>query len=219
MDRNVQSDTARALLAVCSQRDDAPRGRFLATEKHRLPWPAVSLTTWTDLLGHRPSELSEFDLLFVGGGNTFDLLKHVAEQDFTGPVRQFVEAGGSYYGGSAGAVLASGSIESASGYDENTTDLTDLTGLGLVPGVMIIPHYTDREEPTAVNLNAVHKKPVLGIPETAGIMITPHHAKVVGVDPAHLIDGARSRRLAPGAQITEVASAVTRETLSRHVRP
>ena len=33
-------------------------------------WPDHQLTTWTDLDGHAPDELLDFDLLFVGGGNT-----------------------------------------------------------------------------------------------------------------------------------------------------
>jgi hypothetical protein len=37
-------------------------------------WPDHQLTTWSGLEGHSSAELFDFDLLFVGGGNTFDLL-------------------------------------------------------------------------------------------------------------------------------------------------
>jgi dipeptidase E len=168
-------------------------------------WPEVPLTTWTNLGGHDPSELSGFDLIFVGGGNTFKLLKHVVEHRFITPVQHFVSSGGSLYGGSAGAILASDSIDSAAGYDENETDLNDFSGLRLVPGVVILPHYTDHERQVAAKLNRLHKKPVLGIPEASGLLITDKYARVVGRDPVYVVDGQRIRPVAPGNHIVEIA--------------
>ena len=94
-------------------------------------WPDHQLATWTDLDGHAPDELLDFDLLFVGGGNTFDLLAHVASHAFIEPIRSFVAGGGSLYGGSAGAILASDSIEIAATHDDNNTHLEQFTGLRL----------------------------------------------------------------------------------------
>ena len=171
-------------------------------------WPDVTLTTWTELGGRRAAELSTFDLLFVGGGNTFDLLKHVREHQFAAPVQLFIADGGSFYGGSAGAILASGSIDSAIGYDQNDAGLTDFTGLGLVPGVVILPHYTQKEQETALKLHRAHNQPVLGIPETSGLRVTDQDARVVGRDPVRVIEGAGIRHVAPGSEVSGVVLAV-----------
>jgi dipeptidase E len=171
-------------------------------------WPGVALTTWTGLGDHVPSELSGFDLLFIGGGNTFDLLKHVQEHHFTAPVKQFVAGGGSLYGGSAGAILASDSIDSAAGYDPNDAGLTNLTGLGLVPRVVILPHYTEKEQDTALKLHRSHSRPVLGIPETSGVRVTDRDASVVGRDPVYVIEGAGIRHVDPGGEVSGVVLAV-----------
>jgi dipeptidase E len=171
-------------------------------------WPGAALTTWTGLGGHVPSELSGFDLLFIGGGNTFDLLKHVQEHHFATPVKQFVADGGSLYGGSAGAILASDSIDSALGYDQNDAGLTDLIGLGLVPRVVILPHYTEKEQHKALKLHRTHSRPVLGIPEDSGLLVTERDATVVGRDPVYVIEGAGIRHVAPGSQVSGVALAV-----------
>ena len=171
-------------------------------------WPDVTLTTWTELTGHSASELSRFDLLFVGGGNTFDLAKHVQDHHFAAPVKQFVADGGSFYGGSAGAILASDSIDSAIGYDQNDAGLTDFTGLGLVPRVVILPHYTKKERDTAYRLHRAHHHPVLGIPETSGLRVTEWNAKVVGRDPVYVIEGAGIRHVAPGSELSGVVLAL-----------
>lgn len=50
----------------------------------------TELQTWTDLEGHLPDEMAHADLLFVGGGNAFQLLHHVRRHGFEQSVRDFV---------------------------------------------------------------------------------------------------------------------------------
>ena len=57
---------------------------------------AAQMQAWSTLEGKDPAQLQGFDLLFVGGGNTFSLLHHLQEHGFVTPVRQWVEAGGGY---------------------------------------------------------------------------------------------------------------------------
>jgi dipeptidase E len=171
-------------------------------------WPDVLLTTWIDLVHHDPAELFAFDLIFIGGGNTYDLLNHVVEQQFITPIRDFVATGGSLYGGSAGAILTADSIDSAAAYDQNKTDLKDFSGLKLVTGVMVLPHYSDQELHVALKLNLHHEKPVLGIPETSGIVVKAGSAVVVGRDAAYVIDRTGIRSLPPGSHVEEVALAL-----------
>src|SRR3954467_14796121 len=52
-------------------------------------------------------ELDTADAVFVGGGNTFRLLKTLYDRDLLAPIRERVGAGLPYLGSSAGTVIAS----------------------------------------------------------------------------------------------------------------
>jgi dipeptidase E len=125
-------------------------------------------------------------MLFVGGGNTFHLLEHVVANGFMDPVRRFLAAGGSYYGGSAGAVLAGDSIGIAEGYDQNETGLQNLDGLGLTLGSAELPHYGPDEEGAGRQWSRKQGMTVLGIPERSGLKIKDGQAWVLGREPVHV---------------------------------
>lgn len=161
-------------------------------------WPSVHLSTWTTLHGHSPAELADFDLLFVGGGNTFDLLDHLMRHGFAEPVLRFVAAGGTFYGGSAGAILASANIGIAEIYDDNKTALTKLNGLGLIPGATVLPHYGPDEEARGQLWSQQHGITVLGIPERSGIKSSAGQARVLGKEPIHVITAAGTTVVSPG---------------------
>lgn len=143
---------------------------------------SYELQTWQSLDQHDATELNgeKIDLLFVGGGNTFRLLDTVQRHGFTEPVRRFWRAGGDYYGGSAGAVLACQSIAIAEGLDDNEPGLDDLTGLGLVQGAVILPHFTDEQLADAERWSARHRMVVLGLPESVGLHCSDETATVLG---------------------------------------
>lgn len=140
------------------------------------------LDVWQDLQQHRPEELTtaRTDVLFVGGGNTFQLLDAVQRGRFADAVRDFVGLGGDYYGGSAGAVLACESIAIAEGHDPNDVGLSDLTGLRLLSGVAVLPHFTPDQLGQAQDWSRTHQIPVLGLPESSGLHCHHTTAEIVG---------------------------------------
>ena len=141
---------------------------------------AAEVETWTDLAAHRPEELAAFDLLFVGGGNTFTLLEQVQRHGFLDPVREFVAAGGDYYGGSAGAILACHDIRIAGLLDPNDSGLTDLRALGLLDGVTVLPHYTPGQAARALDWSRRFGVAVIGIPERGGLVVRAGEVTPVG---------------------------------------
>lgn len=88
---------------------------------------------------------------------------------FVDSVRQFCGTGGDYYGGSAGAVLACESIAIADGHDANEAGLQDLTGLALISGVAILPHFTEEQFADARQWAIDNHPVVVGLPESAGL--------------------------------------------------
>lgn len=143
---------------------------------------SYELDTWQSLAHHDPSELTvrAVDLLFVGGGNTFLLLEMVQRHEFLEPVRGFWQSGGDYYGGSAGAILACESIGIAAGHDLNEPGLDNLTGLGLIAGVAILPHYTEPQLAEASKWAVDNECVVLGLPESVGLRCNEGSATAIG---------------------------------------
>lgn len=171
------------------------------------------LDTWQRLDDHRPSELTrdDVDLIFVGGGNTFRLLDHVRKHGFIEPVREFWMAGGDYYGGSAGAVLACEGIEIAAGHDANESGLEELSALGLLAGVALLPHFTEDQLPAARQWAADHGSTVWGLPESVGLQCRDGRAVVIGAGRLSRISGSAVDRVESGDSLDYLAGRFPRE--------
>jgi dipeptidase E len=163
---------------------------------------SAQVETWTSLEGKDPADLKHFDLLFVGGGNTFFLLHQLQTHGFIEPVRQWVDAGGNYYGGSAGAILATDSIEIAEHADSNDVGLVDLTGLGLLPAIGLLPHYTVDQQEVAQAISGRLNRPVIGVPEAAGLVVENGAVETVGPQPVWTITTEGAIRNTPGHSLS-----------------
>jgi dipeptidase E len=141
---------------------------------------SAEIQTWTTLEGKKPADLNGVDLLLVGGGNTFRLLQQLQAHQFLAPIRQWVEAGGDYYGGSAGAVLATESIAIAGYADSNDVGLIDLDGLGLLPEIALLPHYAADQQDLAHSISRDLGRLVVAVPESAGLVVEQGEVRTVG---------------------------------------
>ena len=148
----------------------APRGSF-------------DLVMWSSLAGRKAEELLTFDLLFIGGGNTYALLDEVQRHQFLEPVRQFVADGGSFYGGSAGAVLAGADIATAAPFDSNDVGIEDSSALDLLFGASLQPHFEPNQTERLRRFVATASATVIAIPERCGVAVHGDLARNVGPEP------------------------------------
>ena len=160
---------------------------------------SAQVETWTTLAGKDATDLDNFDLLFVGGGNTFFLLHHLQAHGFVEPVRQWVEAGGNYYGGSAGAILATDFIAIADHADSNEVGLLHLDGLGLLPAIGLLPHYTADQQDLAQSISRDLGQPIVGVPEAAGLVVKMGAAETVGPEAVWTVNSESAVKYAPGS--------------------
>lgn len=86
-------------------------------------------------------ELSKYDVIYVTGGNTFYLLYHIRLSGFDIVIKELIDQGVVYIGGSAGSCIMCPTIKHVTILDhpEQVPELTDYTAINLVPQ-LIVPH-------------------------------------------------------------------------------
>jgi dipeptidase E len=168
-DEPAYHERARAALAP-----EPPAG--LGLEVLHLRWDAGPLAT-----------LDWAEALFVGGGNTFALLKRLRHAGLLEPFRARVRAGMPYIGSSAGSNVAGPRILTTN--DWNVVGLTVFDALGLVP-FNINPHYLETDPAMAPGsetrddrireYHLVWDNPVVGIEEETMVRMEDGVSTVLG---------------------------------------
>ena len=118
------------------------------------------------------------DAIFIGGGNTFRLLKALQDFDLLEPIRRKVKNGMPYIGSSAGSNVAGPTIKTTK--DMPIVEPRSFDSLGLVP-FQISPHYLDpdpslrhmgeTQEERIVQFLEENETSVVGIREGAWLLI------------------------------------------------
>ncbi|MBI2041592.1 MAG: Type 1 glutamine amidotransferase-like domain-containing protein [Candidatus Nealsonbacteria bacterium] len=180
-------ETRMCLISTASF-DHYPEGNapYIKEGKNRLSELGFKNITDVDLRKENGESLKEklenFDVVFVGGGNTFYLMKYARESGFDKALGSFLDRGGIYVGVSAGSIIIGKDISSAGwspDWDENAVGLKDLRGIGLVDFI-IVPHYiTEYEVIIKENKNKV-SYPIFAITDFQAISVESGKVKFVG---------------------------------------
>jgi dipeptidase E len=158
---------------------------------------------------HELSKTQPAEAIFIGGGNTFRLLKSLYNLDLLPAIRARVEQGMPYLGTSAGSNVAGPTIKTTN--DMPIVEPPSFNALGLVP-FQINPHYLDpapdsthmgetREERILQYLEE-NETPVIGLREGAMVRMKDGITELKGSFGARIFRrGREPEEVAPGTRI------------------
>ncbi len=158
---------------------------------------------WTELPRGNYSGLARFDSVYIGGGNTYELLHAMRSSGFAEAVARFADRGGAVYGGSAGAAVLGRDISTVASMDTNGVGLIDTRGLDLVGGYSAWCHYEPGHDPQIMRYVAGRGEPVLALPERAGVCVSGEEIRAIGYEPVAVFRPGEDRVeiVPPGARV------------------
>lgn len=118
------------------------------------------------------SFLKNVDIVYVCGGNTFQYLNKIRKTGADRRIKKMVNRGASYFGISAGSILAGSSIDIAQicDGDENKFRIRNFSGLKLTD-VIVHPHYQEEDEKEVRIFEKVNKKKVIRLKDNQALLI------------------------------------------------
>lgn len=156
------------------------------------------------------AEIDAAEAIFIGGGNTFRLLKRLYDDGLFEPIRDRVRNHGApYIGSSAGTNVATVSIKTTN--DMPIVYPPSFDGLGFVP-FQINPHYLD-PDPNSTHKGETREErirefleendtPVVGLREGSMLRVEDDVVTLVGDRPARIFRrGAEPAELPPGSRV------------------
>jgi dipeptidase E len=157
--------------------------------------------------------IEQSDAIFIGGGNTFRLLKALQDLELIDPIRRKVKGGAPYIGSSAGSNVAGPTIKTTK--DMPIVQPRSFHSLRLVP-FQISPHFQD-PDPNSTHMGETQEErilqfleenetPVVGMREGAWLLIENESVTLKGNNGARIF---RRREAAVEAKTgEEIASLV-----------
>lgn len=144
----------------------------------------------TDLFN---KNLENYSALFIGGGNTFKLLKDLKDSGSFEKIKVFIENNGVVFGSSAGAIILGQCIDTCKYADKNEVDLKDLMGFDVVSYFSFLCHFTNQDkEKTELNKNYLlelsKKEKIIAIPEEDTIYYENGKFEIIGNRPFYIFE-------------------------------
>ena len=159
--------------------------------------------------------IEQTEAIFIGGGNTFRLLKALQDLDLIEAIQRRVKAGAPYIGSSAGSNVAAPTIKTTK--DMPIVQPRSFDALGLVQ-FQISPHYLD-PDPTSEHMGETQEErilqfleendtPVVGLREGAWLLVEGDSVTLKGSTGARIFR--RGRAPVEATPLTQISTLVER---------
>jgi len=151
--RNFLGDVRRVLFVPYALYDRAAYSSMARARFKAMGYELDSIHAAVDA----PQAVNEAEALFIGGGNTFRLLKSLYDFDLLTAIRRRVAEGMPYIGSSAGSNVAAPTIRTTK--DMPIVEPPSFDALGLV-SFQISPHFLD-PEPNSTHMGETQEERIL----------------------------------------------------------
>lgn len=203
--RSFLGDAKRVLFVPYALFD---RDKYAANARQRFQKMGYELTS-VHTTTNPVTAVNETDAVFIGGGNTFRLLKALYEFDLIEAIRKRVANGMPYIGSSAGSNVAAPTIKTTN--DMPIVQPPSFNALGLV-AFQINPHYLD-PDPNSKHMGETREEriiqfleendtPVVGLREGAVLRIENGETILCGSTGARIFrKGMEAIEISPGTRL------------------
>ncbi len=148
--------------------------------------------------------LAEYGSIFIGGGNTFELLKGIKDSGAFAKLQEYIRNDGVVMGGSAGAIIFGKDIMTAIAMDPNDVELEDTAGFDVLDGESIFAHYTNEWTEEAhqrftefLQKYTSENESVYALPEEDTIFVNGDQIQIIGDRPYYFFEsGTREKKMA-----------------------
>lgn len=147
-------------------------------------------------------KLNQVKGVFIGGGNTYKLLKMLKESIAFENLKEFALRNDTVVmGGSAGALIWGKSIDTCkddgldikSICDVNLVGLKDTTGFGMINDYSLLVHYKKKEEQIPLTMQRIERllkdgHKLVCLPEETSLVVEDNKFSIIGSKPAEVFD-------------------------------
>ena len=145
---------------------------------------------------------NDYCAIFIGGGNTYKLLKGLKDSGTFNKIREYINNDGIVYGGSAGAIIFGYDINSCLAMDENNVNLEDTRGFNVLSCKSIFAHYTNEKTSELhdkykqyLSNYSLSNEQIIALPEEDTIFINGDFIEIIGNRPYYeFIDGVENKK-------------------------
>ncbi len=187
--RDFLDTDSRVLFVPFAQHD---RDAYAVSARRRLEAMGYELDSVHEAPDPRQA-VEKAQAVFIGGGNTFRLLKGLYDFDLLSPIRRKVAEGMPYFGSSAGSIVACPTLKTTK--DMPVVQPPSFDALALV-GFQISPHYLD-PDPNSTHMGETQEErinqfleendaPVVGLREGAMLRIEQDNILLKGITAARV---------------------------------
>lgn len=129
--------------------------------------------------------LFNYSAIFIGGGNTYKLLKELKSCEAFFKIKEYLDNDGIVFGGSAGAIILGDCIDTCKYADNNEVNLEDLMGFNTFNSFSFLCHFTNETlDKTELNrkylLELSKEEKIIALPEEITLYYEDGYFEVLG---------------------------------------
>jgi len=134
-----------------------------------------------NLAKYQLEDLKKINAIYIGGGNTWNLMQELRDSDFSQELVSYIKNGGVIYGGSAGAIVLGKNIDTHD--DENKINLKNTSGFNLLGDYSVACHYTNEQASRFKEWAISNESPIVCLSEETGLIFGNNYVLCVGTKP------------------------------------